>query len=145
MSVTEPQPAVPNPKLRWYQFSLRSLIKFVTRCAILCVVGASLALVPSWVMRQADIADAIKELGGSVRWSQPSGPVWLRSLLGDEFFEHVESANLDHTQITDADMEKLVRLKGLSRLEELSLAQTQITDECLTKLQQALPNCKITR
>ena len=39
MSVAEPQSAVPKPKLRWYQFSLRTLLVFVGRCLLFRAVG----------------------------------------------------------------------------------------------------------
>ena len=41
---------------------------------------------------------------------------------------------------TDAGLE---HLKGLSNLQELYLGKTQVTDEGIKKLQQALPNCEI--
>jgi len=46
---------------------------------------------------------------------------------------------LDLTQGTDAG---LVHLKDLTNLEKLWLS-TQITDEGVRKIQEALPNCKI--
>ncbi len=36
-------------------------------------------------------------------------------------------------------------LQGLTKLEKLWLRHTQVTDEGLRKLKQALPNCKIER
>jgi len=36
-------------------------------------------------------------------------------------------------------------LKGLTHLQVLWLANTQVTDEGVKKLQQKLPNCKISR
>jgi hypothetical protein len=45
------------------------------------------------------------------------------------------------TQVTDAG---LVHLEGLDNLDFLYLDNTQVTDEGVTKLQKALPNCKIT-
>ncbi len=36
MSVAEAQPAVPRLKLRWYQYSLRTLLVFTTVCAFGC-------------------------------------------------------------------------------------------------------------
>ena len=36
MESTEPQPAAPPFKLRWYQYSLRSLFVFMTLCAVAC-------------------------------------------------------------------------------------------------------------
>jgi hypothetical protein len=50
--------------------------------------------------------------------------------------------NLIGTRVTDSD---LVQLKGLTQLRALHLTSTNVTDEGVKKLQQALPNCKITR
>ena len=36
MSAAEPPVPVPKSKLRWFQYSLRSLVVFITLCAILC-------------------------------------------------------------------------------------------------------------
>ncbi|MCY2991565.1 MAG: SUMF1/EgtB/PvdO family nonheme iron enzyme [Planctomycetota bacterium] len=73
---------------------------------------------------------------------------------------------LDHTQVTDAGLEfvankesleilslegtgvsnaGLERLHGLTKLRELHLGGTQVTDTGVTKLQAALPDCRILR
>jgi len=44
------------------------------------------------------------------------------------------------SQITDGG---LVHLEDLPKLESLFVFQTQVTDEGVKKLQQALPNCKV--
>jgi hypothetical protein len=44
------------------------------------------------------------------------------------------------TPITD---DGLVHLKDLTRLKELRLYHTQVTDEGVKKLQEALPKCEI--
>ncbi len=63
------------------------------------------------------------------------GLTQLQSLhLGDDMGEGA--------QITDAGLE---HLKGLTKLKTLSLPGTQVTDSGVKKLQQTLPNCKITR
>ena len=49
---------------------------------------------------------------------------------------------LYHTKVTDAG---LVHLKGLTELEELKLYGTKVTDAGVKQLQQALPNCDISR
>jgi hypothetical protein len=130
MSVAEPQSAVPKPKLRWYQFSLRTLLVFVTLSAIPC----------SWVgmrMRQAErqaerqraavegITNAGTEEGGGVVWydcdddsqgivitGKTPGPAWLRRILGDDFFRHPIGA------IVTTD-EGLVYAKRLPELQKL--------------------------
>ena len=50
--------------------------------------------------------------------------------------------DLDKTQVTDTGLENL---KGLGQLGELWLCDTKLTGEAVKKLQQELPNCKITR
>jgi hypothetical protein len=54
----------------------------------------------------------------------------------------LQSLNLMFTDVTDAG---LVHLEGLTSLNQLLLQDTQATDAGVAKLQQALPNCKITR
>jgi len=57
-------------------------------------------------------------------------------------FADLEFLTLAGTRITDVGLEQLV---GMTNLKQLILFKTQITDEGVKKLQQALPNCRITR
>ena len=132
----------PTPKLRWYQFSLRTLMVFVTLCAFAC----------SWLavkMRQAKLqqeaAAAIVKLGGTVKYdwqidangnavpnAKPTFSPWLRGTLGDDFFWQVKGVLLlGNTQVTDAGLE---HLRGLSQLQLLGLEGTQVTDAGLEHL-----------
>ena len=116
--------------------------------------------------REREAATAIEKLGETVEWSKPSGPQWLRSLLGNDIFSSVTGVNLTNTQISDAGWEHLKglsqlqtlylgdtkvtdagleHLQGLSQLQFLYLQVTKVTDAGVKKLQQALPNCKIYR
>ncbi len=54
---------------------------------------------------------------------------------------NLRTLGLSHAQVTNAGLE---HLKGLTNLDTLWLANTHVTDEGVTKLQRALPNCKIT-
>ena len=118
----------PKPKLRWFQYSLRTLLVFVTLCAIAC---SWLAVKMQQAKRQREAAAAIKKLGGMVEWSDPSGPAWLRSLLGDDFYRSVFRVSWQGTKVTDAGLE---HLKGLNQLQYLDLTQAKVTDAGLKNL-----------
>ena len=82
-----------------------------------------------------------------LRWMISLKELYLwETQITDAALQHVaalhnlEYLNLDSTRITDAG---LAHLKGLTTLQELDLPGTQVTDEGIKKLQQALPNCKI--
>jgi hypothetical protein len=68
--------------------------------------------------------------------------------ITDAGLKHVEGlANVQYmmlslTQITDAGLD---HLKGLTKLERLDLKGTKVTDDGVTKLQRALPRCKINK
>ena len=62
----------------------------------------------------------------------------LKNLAG---LNNLEWLKLLDTRITDVGLKHLM---GLSKLKELDLKETNVTDEGVKKLQQALPNCKIT-
>jgi hypothetical protein len=130
MSLAEPQPAVPKTKLRWYQFSLRTLLVFVTLCAIVC---SCLAVMMQEAKREREIAAVIQKSGLVAVWTDDfdsSGPTWLRSLLGAHFFGHVYAGYYEGGQVNDVGPENL---KGL-QLVELFLAGTNVTDAGLENL-----------
>ena len=56
--------------------------------------------------------------------------------------DNLQKLDLGGTQITDAG---LVHLVGLTKLESLDLSRTKITDAGIAELQQALPNCEISK
>ncbi len=57
-------------------------------------------------------------------------------------FSRLEELQLDNTQITDAGLE---HVGNLTQLRTLSLVNSEVTAAGVAKLQQALPNCKISR
>jgi hypothetical protein len=148
-------------KRRWCQFSLRTLLLFVTFCALPC---SWFAVNMQQVKKQRKLIKTIQKMGGSVRYEyelpgigsyKPPGPDWLRKLLGDDFFANVGDVSLWGRRVKDADLELLSgfphlqmlsiqtrgvtdagleRLKGLSRLRTLSLDRTNITGTGLDHL-----------
>lgn len=65
--------------------------------------------------------------------------VGLKCLAG---LSQLESLWLNGTQVTDAGLEHLA---GLTQLRDVYLPNTQVSDSGVKKLQQALPNCSISR
>ncbi|NQT16725.1 MAG: hypothetical protein HQ582_28465 [Planctomycetes bacterium] len=145
-------------KHRWFQFSLRTLLVFV----LLVSIGMSwLGVQLDRARKQREAVEAIEKAGGSVLYGYeltPSGssvPMWLRELLGEDFFfdvsgvvgarhdfgdaglEHLNGLTslqglyLDDMQVTDAGLE---HLKGLTSLQRLDLEDTQVTDAGLEHL-----------
>ena len=90
--------ARPKRRRRWVQFSLRTLLVFVTLCA---VASSWFVVKMKQVKKRREAVKAIMEAGGSVRYEysvnaqlsgstpKPPGPAWIRKLLGDDFFATV--------------------------------------------------------
>ena len=151
---TEP----PKRKRRWFQFSLRGVLIFTLIIAIPC----------AWIGRKIEqkqieraAVEAIVKSGGKVLYDfqqvtdEPSGPKWLRSVLGEYFFSEVDEVDLNnrtgvdcaglrslkvlpHLQslvltgrVGDAELEDL---NGLTRLQKLLFATTNVTDSGLIHL-----------
>ncbi len=133
---TEPSTAAPPTRhRRWFQFSLRSLLIFITMLAI----GAG--LLSQRIARKRkewDAVQAILKLGASVRFDRDisdanaTGPSWLRGFLGKNFFTEVVSVNLSHVQ---PENEGLASIKELPELVQLHLANCRITDSGLENLE----------
>ena len=134
------------------------------RVRLLLAAAAVLAVPVGWLAvqlfeakQERDAAAAIEDLGVEVGWSEPSGPVWLWNLLGDDLIDgrHVDSVQLIGNKGTDASLRYLKvfgqvqmldltgsevtdagleNLKGLDQLQSLWLCGTQITSEGLKNL-----------
>ncbi len=103
----------------------------------------------------AEIKAAIAEIEKAGGWvladqRRPGKPVVDVSLeatsVTDAGLVHLKeltklpTVDLSGTKVTDAG---LVHLKGLPQLQSLTLWETKVTDAGVKKLQQTLPNCKI--
>jgi hypothetical protein len=123
-------------KLRWYQYSLRTLLIAMT------IPGLWVGLERIWAQREERAAALFAARGGEVgrtyQWdllttrllpesSLPGVPRqhWLRSLLGDECFTGVVYLWLSGTSVTDDD---LATVRILHSLFELDLSNTEVSD-----------------
>ena len=81
-----------KPRLRWYQFTLRSL--FIVMF-LACIGMSWVSVKMQQARKQKEAVDEIKNLGGTVvydyqvdaagkliKGAQPLSPKWLRNLLG---------------------------------------------------------------
>ena len=125
----------------WFQYSLRSLLLLT----LLPRLGMSwIAVKMQTARRQKEAVEAIRKLGGRVEYdyevdqsgnpisyASPPEPVWLRNMLGEDFFATVVDVSLDNSSVTDAALE---HLKGLTQLQWLALDGTPVTDAGLKHL-----------
>jgi hypothetical protein len=151
----------PTPKLRWYQFSLRTLLIFVTLCAVAC----------SWLAvnlrdgkRKWEAVLAIRDLKGEVfscyeydpdiSIDFPIQPDWVRECLGSDLplvdtvdassvpiskslflrlaaFPHLKGLLLCDVHATDHD---IAFLEPFVELKSLDLGTNDITDAGVTQL-----------
>jgi len=114
----------PKPKLRWYQFSLRTLL----------TVTLVLSVFFGWVGWRIQRAKKNRELRDEIQswgWSDyPTfeRPFWLQDLFHDP---GVVLAVAGYSEVGDSE---LMRLKEMTGLKLLRLSDTQITDAGLEHL-----------
>jgi hypothetical protein len=139
---------VNKPRRRWFSFSLRTLLVFVTLAG--CGFGWFGLKVQEARRQQAAVA-ATERLGCDVGYDYQfdsqgdfvpnqtlPGPVWLHSLLGDDFFRKVYSVRgfyffrRKDRPFIDADLELV---KELTTLKVLYLWGTKVSDAGLANLQ----------
>lgn len=120
MTRAEPQKTVDRPGRRW-RYRLRALLLLV----LLASIGMSwFAARMHRARRQREAVAAIEKSGGCVIYYHeegtpfpfsrmpPRGPLWLRRLLGDDFFRTVLEARVT----SDADFQHLKQLDQLKRV-----------------------------
>lgn len=144
----------PRSTLRWYQFSLRTLLVVVLLLSVFFGWFASRVQRASKNRQRLAVLEnsvaAIEELGGTVvtHYHKTRSSSWLEELLDDPgdpmdpigvltvkvvWFDRskVTKADLQRARLTDAHLE---HLKGMTTLEELSFAYTGVSDTGLKHL-----------
>ena len=162
MTMNDSRP--PKPRHRWYQFSLRTLLVFVAVGGIgLGWLGVRLQrarkqkeAVEAILMLGGSVSYDCEfdEDGNLVDRVDSTVPAWLLRMLGPDFFYEVthvfcwsefggddathfqglgslELLWLENSDITDAGLKNL---RGLTKLRELNLRCTRVTDEGLEHL-----------
>ena len=134
MSMASSPPETPARKLRWFQYSLRSLMLLV----LLASVGMSwFAVKMKRAREQKEAVEEIRKWGGEVHYdyefqrsgnplqpSGPPGPAWLRNLMGEDLFATVVWVAFGPYS-SDADLEQL---HGLTQLQTSYLGGRHVTD-----------------
>jgi hypothetical protein len=115
----------PKPKLRWYQYSLRSLFLLT----LLVAIGMSYVAVTMKNQRKQKAAGREMEKAGARVKSERT---WLGNVLRDDSLVRITEVDLFPDSTPDA---VLVHLQGLSQLHALSLDNTEVNDATLVHLQ----------
>jgi hypothetical protein len=126
---TDTPAAAPKRKLRWYQYSLRTLLILVTLFAVAC---SWFAVKMKEAGEQKEARMALLRLGGDVRCdcdlngcgdgylSGPTkeiwAPKWMQNVLGLDFFSNVIFIVLRDAEIKDADLKHFQNMKHLQTL-----------------------------
>lgn len=138
---------------RWFQYSLRGFLVVLTALSVWLGI---------MVKRKQDEHEAIKVIesaGGEVQYGwesierdpfpldpAPRGPAWLRRLVGDDYFQEVETVDLMKTgnsSLAESEIMALVpTLQRLPWLKELRVPP-DLSKNGINELRAALPNCLI--
>jgi hypothetical protein len=143
------EPRTPKPRLRWYQYRLRTLLIVMTLLAIW------MAHISHRARQQKLAVERILRLDGVIKYDYeeptanfpdcitrdssirefltptpppPPGPTWLRSLLGEDYFQTVVALGLCNSIVNDGDLSVLLNLPDLKILR---LDNNNFTDDAL--------------
>ena len=119
-----------KPKRRWFRFSLRTLLVFVT---IASAGFGWLGVKVRHVQGQREAVEAIERVGGRVEYQRAEvpGPAWLRRLLGDDFFIKPRYVGFSPDRTSDSDLSVLEKL---DEIQSIGLWGSNITDSGMSHL-----------
>jgi len=150
-----PNSTEPEPKLRWYQYSLRSiLIVAIMFCLLFAWIGVKIRQ----GQKQKEIVEWVEKNGGRVHYDIPFNPEannsasnnlpsrgFLAVWIGVDYFYNVEAV---YFPVTEEYMKAGIwtdelALKPLYGLPHLTTASFGQPPPSVQNLQAELPNCKI--
>lgn len=119
-------------KRRWLSFSMKTLLLLVL---VSSVAFGWLGMRLQKARRQRESVAIIEQLGGQVRyeyqeddWDQPTGPEWLRDLLGRHVFDRVVRVEFSTPGVLNDRVTELSFLSGIDHLRLLYLDRTAVQD-----------------
>ncbi len=115
-------------RLRWFQFSLRTLLLLTLVLAVLLATWKT-SVQPYVAQKRA--ADKLAKIGAEIELA-PGEPSWMRSLLGEAYTMDVVMVRLEGKEFADRD---LAPLADLPQLQRLFLDYVPITDEGLKQIE----------
>jgi len=145
-TAASPTTVKPKSRRRWFRFSLRTALVTVALLSVWLGVKvqearrqqsavAAMLKLGVWIDYDYEYDPQNANPGHYVPNATPSGPAWLRRMLGDDFFRSVYTVSFpqsfDANPVTDADLQ---RLEGFARLNTLVLHGTRVTDAGLANL-----------
>ena len=117
-------------KLRWYQYSLRSLFVLTLVVAVAC---SWLTVTMRDQRKQKAAAEAIEKAGGEVQLE----PTWLGRILRDDSLVNATWVDLDGRYCIVDCQSALVHLEGLRQAKSLFLSHSNVTDAGLVPFHEA--------
>jgi hypothetical protein len=141
MDADSHQPALTRSKLRWCQFSLRTLLIFTALLAVVCgLIGKKI----EQKRRERQAIATIEDAGGYIEFdyqtaarggsdAAPFGPKWLRSMLGENFFSEAIAVHMVPTNDEGLASAKKA-LQALPKLKRLVICAPSLTDAGLANL-----------
>jgi len=135
---------------RWrLQYSLRTFF------VLLMAAGVWLGVVVNRAREQCEAVKAIQGMGGFVLYNwhfdgpspaeRPHGPAWLQRLVGEHFFEEIDTAAFPDGRPHPSEVELLKFVPRLQRMRGLKTLYSwpSMSDDAKQAIKAALPACRI--
>jgi len=112
-----------NPKRRWHQYRLRTLLLALTLFTMAHAVGSCWQTNFGTYRAQKAAAKKLEASGAEITW-EPAGPEWMRDEFGEDNFRDIVEVSWHGKQPTDDD---LAHLRHCTNLRVLRLGSERVT------------------